>query len=66
MASVDGHLVNGSRCVKPAEGDKPAEWESAPASVPTQKPHGRLAWSVHLGYRGNLYVDISVMPRAST
>jgi hypothetical protein len=28
---------------------------------PTKKPHGRLAWSVHLS--GGPYVDLSVMPR---
>lgn len=28
---------------------------------PAQKPHGRLAWSIHLG--GGPYLDLSVMPR---
>lgn len=28
---------------------------------PAQKPHGRLAWSIHLG--GGPYIDLSVMPR---
>lgn len=28
---------------------------------PAQKPHGRLAWSIHLD-AGN-YIDLSVMPR---
>ncbi|HEX7769625.1 MAG TPA: hypothetical protein VF422_06315 [Dokdonella sp.] len=28
---------------------------------PRTKPHGRLAWSIHLG--GGPYVDLSVMPR---
>ena len=28
---------------------------------PSQKPYGRLAWSIHLG--GGPYVDLSVMPR---
>ncbi len=27
----------------------------------TQKPHGRLAWIIHLG--AGLYIDLSVMPR---
>lgn len=30
---------------------------------PSQKPHGRLAWSIHLG--AGLYIDLSVMPRLS-
>lgn len=29
---------------------------------PTSKPHGRLAWCIHLG--GGPYIDLSVMPRA--
>lgn len=28
---------------------------------PEPKPHGRLAWSIHLG--GAPYIDLSVMPR---
>lgn len=28
---------------------------------PQPKPHGRLAWSIHLG--GGPYLDLSVMPR---
>lgn len=31
---------------------------------PEPKPHGRLAWSIHLG--GGPYIDLSVMPRASS
>jgi len=30
---------------------------------PTRKPHGRLAWSLHLKLCPHLYVDLSVMPR---
>ena len=30
---------------------------------PTQKPHGRQAWSIHVG--GRLYLDVSVMPLSS-
>lgn len=30
---------------------------------PAQKPHGRLAFVIHLG--GGPYLDVSVMPRAS-
>lgn len=29
---------------------------------PTPKPHGRLAWTIHL--EAGLYLDLSVMPRA--
>jgi hypothetical protein len=29
---------------------------------PRAKPHGRLAWSLHLG--GGAYIDLSIMPRA--
>lgn len=28
----------------------------------TRKPHGRLAYSVYIGFHGN-YLDISIMPR---
>lgn len=28
---------------------------------PRRKPHGRLAWSIHLG--GGPYIDLSIMPR---
>lgn len=30
-------------------------------SVAVEKPHGRRAWSIHLGHQ--LYLDVSVMPR---
>ncbi len=62
MAAVDGHLVNGSRKIA-VEGKPEGEWEFVPAAAPTVKPHGRLAWSFHLGHHG-MYVDVSVMPRA--
>lgn len=42
--------INGIAIV--VEADKP---------MPRQKPHGRLAWSFHLG--GGPYIDLSVMPR---
>lgn len=29
--------------------------------VPTPKPHGRMAWSIHFDH--GLYLDVSVMPR---
>lgn len=48
---------------------------NAPGRTPATKPHGRLAWSIHLGgsaARGeggdiedvHLYLDLSIMPRA--
>lgn len=30
---------------------------------PVLKPHGRLSWVIHLGFRG-CYIDLSIMPRA--
>jgi len=30
--------------------------------IPTKKPHGRLAWSFHMG--AGPYVDLSVMPQS--
>jgi hypothetical protein len=45
------------------------EWDDiAPNGTPTKKPHGRVAYSVHLTDRGGQgpYFDISVMPRASS
>jgi hypothetical protein len=33
----------------------------ATPSIPERKPHGRLSWSLHLGY--GAYIDISVLPR---
>ena len=56
MAEVDGELRNGGR--KRDDG----EWESVPASEPSTKPHGRLAWTIFLGHKG-LHLDVSVMPR---
>lgn len=32
-----------------------------PDEKATKKPHGRLAWIIHLG--AGLYIDLSVMPR---
>jgi hypothetical protein len=61
LAAVDGKLVNGSR-KKEVAGKPEAEWERVPASEPTVKPHGRLAWTIHVGYQG-MYLDVSVMPR---
>ncbi len=61
MAAVDGRIRNGS---KPKEGVE-NEWIRVLGSEPTQKPHGRLAWSIHVGHDG-LYLDISVMPRVTS
>jgi hypothetical protein len=35
---------------------------ASPGEPPTDKPHGRRAWTIHLGRDGG-YVDLSVMPR---
>ena len=56
MAAVDGRLRNASRKRPDSE-----EWERVHASEPTAKPHGRLAWTIHVGNDG-LYLDVSVMP----
>lgn len=57
IAASDGRLRNGGR--KLPDGT----WETVHASEPTKKPHGRLAWSIHIGHAG-MYIDISVMPLA--
>ncbi len=58
MASVDGRLRNGAS--KP-EGSE--EWVRSHGSEPKPLPHGRQAWSIHIGHDG-LYIDVSVMPLA--
>lgn len=35
-----------------------------PETNPTHKPHGRLAWAIHVG--AGAYIDLSVMPRIPT
>lgn len=60
-AAVDGRIRNGGKRVK-KEGSDEEVWERTHGSEPTAKPHGRLAWAIHLGHNG-LYVDVSVMPR---
>jgi hypothetical protein len=55
MAGVDGRLRNGAR-------NEAGTWIPTAGSDPTAKPHGRLAWTVHLGHEG-LHLDVSVMPR---
>lgn len=60
MASVDGRLANGGRKKPNSE-----EWETVHGSEPAVKLHGRLFWVIHVGRnRENLYLDLSVMPRA--
>ena len=36
---------------------------TASISGPENKPHGRVAWSIHLG--GGPYIDLSVMPTSA-
>ena len=56
MTAVDGRLRNGGRKKEGTD-----EWERVHGSEPAAKPHGRLAWSIHIGHEG-LYLDVSVMP----
>lgn len=58
MTAVDGKLRNGGRKKEGSD-----EWERTHGSEPAIKPHGRRAWSIHIGLSG-LYIDVSVMPRA--
>jgi len=58
LAVTGGHIQDGYR--KPDGAD---EYEKVAGDEPAKKPHGRLAWSIHLGTHGNLYLDVSVMPR---
>ncbi len=62
MAAVDGRLRNGGS--RKTKEDLTEEWAVSHASKPSVKPHGRLAWSIHVGHEG-LYLDISVMPLAA-
>jgi hypothetical protein len=54
--AVEGHLRN--EITKGPNGEDVFR----EGETPVFKPHGRLAWSIHLEYSG-LYVDVSVMPR---
>lgn len=58
MTAIDGRLRNGGRKEEGSD-----EWVRIHGSAPSKKPHGRLAWSIHVGQEG-LYVDVSVMPLA--
>lgn len=54
LGAVDGRIRNGAR-------NKDGVWIDAPGSEPSLKPHGRRAWSLHIGHEG-MYIDVSVMP----
>lgn len=50
-------VSNGASCVD-------GQWVQC--QVPEPKPHGRMAWSIHVGGAASgSYVDLSVMPRSS-
>ncbi len=51
--------VNGCAYVRNDENADPFDFTRR---NPQLKPHGRLAWSIHLG--GGPYIDLSVMPHA--
>lgn len=59
LGACGGHIVDGH--TKKPDSD---EWEKKRGGIPTQKPHGRRAWSIHIGNHGSLYLDVSVMPLA--
>ena len=58
LAAVDGRLRNGSTPPMTDGGER----QRVVASEPKLLPHGRQAWSIHVG-RDGLYLDVSVMPR---
>ena len=64
LSVTGGHIEDGwgPSADEVDENGKP-KWEKRPGDAPAKKPHGRLAWSIHLGRHGNLYLDVSVMPR---
>jgi hypothetical protein len=58
--AVDGTII--------PSGTKGGRWDAASGTFveaiinnPQEKPHGRLAWNIHLD--GGPYLDVSVMPR---
>ena len=57
LAAIDGRLRNGAR-------NEAGEWVRTAGSEPSLMPHGRQAWSIHVGHDG-MYIDVSVMPRAT-
>lgn len=50
-----GVFIDGSRA------NPDGSFVQVSAYEPTQKPHGRLAWTVHTG--AEMWIDLSVMPR---
>ena len=52
---------NGRLAPRRENPDDPSK--SVKGDLPEQKPHGRLAWSIH--FDNGLYLDVSVMPRKS-
>jgi hypothetical protein len=52
LVRVIAEMCNGYLAERTSAGGRPK---------PTVKPHGRRAWSIHLG--GGAYIDLSVMPR---
>ena len=54
---IGGMILGGGR-------RDPLSGDFVPHQDPVEKPHGRLAWALHL--TGGAYIDISVMPRGST
>lgn len=58
-AALDGQVLkHGALCGR-WDSDKKCFVEAA-IENPAHKPHGRLAWNIHLA--GGLYLDVSVMP----
>lgn len=52
-ACIDGYIIN-------VDDDDPGDYTRR---NPEPKPHGRLAWAIHLHCPcGRLYLDVSVMP----
>lgn len=55
------YRVNGAAYVRDDPPEELADAFDWTRRNPQPKPHGRLAWSIHLG--GGPYIDLSVMPR---
>jgi hypothetical protein len=58
--------VSGGQLREAGRKNVDGEWERVPGDAPAHRPHGRLAWSIHLGDRAGLYLDVSVMPREAS
>lgn len=68
LAVTGGHIEDGwgpAADGSKDENGKPV-WVKHMGDAPSRKPHGRLAWTIHLGRHNNLYLDVSVMPRLPT